>query len=186
VAALQPLAVSWRLVILCQRRVKEQCADDVCGLTARGAPVRRCRANETGAELPTDIDLALEEVHDPRRARRCCVPYTDPLLPRRACRIPPGGFARARALTRARAPSSGSRRARAWCSPTGAANTRASAGCGRAGCPPPRTKWTRRVPHPVLIGHAASLSQVDLGRVLSAAGCNAFAVWALLPPSLPY
>ena len=21
--------------------------------------------------------------------------------------------------------------------------------------PPPRTKWTRRVPHPVLIGHAA-------------------------------
>ena len=28
------------------------------------------------------------------------------------------------------------------------------------GCPPPRTKWTRRVPHPVLIGHAASLSQV--------------------------
>ena len=28
--------------------------------------------------------------------------------------------------------------------------------------PPPRTKWTRRVPHPVLIGHAASLSQVTL------------------------
>jgi len=26
--------------------------------------------------------------------------------------------------------------------------------------PPPRTKWTRRVPHPVLIGHAESLSQV--------------------------
>jgi hypothetical protein len=24
--------------------------------------------------------------------------------------------------------------------------------------PPPRTKWTRRVPHPVLIGHAASLN----------------------------
>ena len=23
---------------------------------------------------------------------------------------------------------------------------------------PPRTKWTRRVPHPVLIGHAASLN----------------------------
>ena len=23
--------------------------------------------------------------------------------------------------------------------------------------PPSRTKWTRRVPHPVLIGHAASL-----------------------------
>ena len=27
------------------------------------------------------------------------------------------------------------------------------------GAPPPRTKWTRRVPHPVLIGHAASLRQ---------------------------
>ena len=27
--------------------------------------------------------------------------------------------------------------------------------------PPPRTKWTRRVPHPVLIGHAASLTQGD-------------------------
>ena len=24
--------------------------------------------------------------------------------------------------------------------------------------PPPRTKWTRRVPHPVLIGHVASLT----------------------------
>ena len=24
--------------------------------------------------------------------------------------------------------------------------------------PPPRTKWTRRVPHPVLIGHAASIT----------------------------
>jgi hypothetical protein len=34
---------------------------------------------------------------------------------------------------------------------------------GRVRVPPPtpRTKWTRRVPHPVLIGHAASLSQVD-------------------------
>ena len=31
---------------------------------------------------------------------------------------------------------------------------------GAAGPPPPpsRTKWTRRVPHPVLIGHAASLT----------------------------
>ena len=25
--------------------------------------------------------------------------------------------------------------------------------------PPPRTKWTRRVPHPVLIGHTASLGR---------------------------
>ena len=28
----------------------------------------------------------------------------------------------------------------------------------RSAPPPPRTKWTRRVPHPVLIGHAASLT----------------------------
>ena len=35
--------------------------------------------------------------------------------------------------------------------------------CGsapRPRLPPPRTQWTRRVPHPVLIGHAASLSQL--------------------------
>jgi len=41
----------------------------------------------------------------------------------------------------------------------------ASADGTAGGCPPPpppRTKWTRRVPHPVLIGHAASLSQVAL------------------------
>ena len=25
--------------------------------------------------------------------------------------------------------------------------------------PPPRTKWTRRVPHPILSGHAASLTK---------------------------
>jgi hypothetical protein len=30
--------------------------------------------------------------------------------------------------------------------------------------PPPRTKWTRRVPHPVLIGHAASLTPHRRGR----------------------
>ena len=29
--------------------------------------------------------------------------------------------------------------------------------------PPPRTKWTRRVPHPVLIGHAVCLVQVASG-----------------------
>ena len=34
---------------------------------------------------------------------------------------------------------------------------RAAPPVGAAGeHPPPRTKWTRRVPHPVLIGHAAS------------------------------
>jgi len=35
--------------------------------------------------------------------------------------------------------------------------------CRRGGTPPPpRTKWTRRVPYPVLIGHAASLTQVEM------------------------
>ena len=37
--------------------------------------------------------------------------------------------------------------------------------------PPPRTEWTRRVPHPVLIGHAASLSQVaDLLKLIYKTG----------------
>jgi hypothetical protein len=30
----------------------------------------------------------------------------------------------------------------------------------------PRTNWTRRVPHPVLIGHAASLSQMQRVRLI--------------------
>jgi hypothetical protein len=34
--------------------------------------------------------------------------------------------------------------------------------------PPPRTKWTRRVPHPVLIGHAASLSLQVIGDAAAA------------------
>ena len=34
--------------------------------------------------------------------------------------------------------------------------------------PPPRTKWTRRVPHPVLIGHAASLTPYTLSALYSA------------------
>jgi len=34
--------------------------------------------------------------------------------------------------------------------------------------PPPGTKWTRRVPHPVLIGHAASLSQAVAAAAASA------------------
>jgi hypothetical protein len=38
--------------------------------------------------------------------------------------------------------------------------------------PPPRTKWTRRVPHPVLIGHAASLP----GEVVHGAPARAPAV----------
>jgi hypothetical protein len=59
------------------------------------------------------------------------------------------------------------------CTANGSEGAGAAGGCGGAGarlalggergggvgCPPPsRTKWTRRVPHPVLIGHAASLT----------------------------
>jgi len=42
----------------------------------------------------------------------------------------------------------------------GSSGSRSGAGAARhcASSPPPRTKWTRRVPHPVLIGHAASLT----------------------------
>ena len=57
----------------------------------------------------------------------------------------PGGVARAEGL------------ARQGAAPRGRQH-QAQPGLRRA--PPPRTKWTRRVPHSVLIGHAASLSQV--------------------------
>jgi len=39
--------------------------------------------------------------------------------------------------------------------------------------PPPRTKWTRRVPHPVLIGHAASLTTYARGAWRRRRGCSA-------------
>jgi hypothetical protein len=51
--------------------------------------------------------------------------------------------------------------------PAAAPAAKRAAPCGAGGsrprhrarlAPPPRTKWTRRVPHPVLIGHAESLS----------------------------
>jgi hypothetical protein len=68
----------------------------------------------------------------------------------------------------ARAPFLG-RRSPAGSSPReGAGRTpRAAAGAGApltGRPPPPRTKWTRRVPHPVLIGHAASLTPYYVGR----------------------
>jgi len=48
---------------------------------------------------------------------------------------------------------------------------RAGPGKGRPP-PPPRTKWTRRVPHPVLIGHAESLGRPPSPRRLTR-GCSA-------------
>jgi len=39
--------------------------------------------------------------------------------------------------------------------------------------PPPRTKWTRRVPHPVLIGHAASLRRGGARRRFGCGGGGA-------------
>ena len=61
--------------------------------------------------------------------------------------------------------------------------------------PPPRTNRTRRVPHPVLIGHAASLSQalVVLGGLAGLSGASlmkhlertaAWQVWPLLSPPI--
>ena len=47
--------------------------------------------------------------------------------------------------------------------------------------PPPRTKWTRRVPHPVLIGHASSLT---LGQVLR--NFEVFVTHAMLDEALAY
>jgi hypothetical protein len=45
-----------------------------------------------------------------------------------------------------------------------------SLGLNRSTPPPPspsRTKWTRRVPHPVLIGHAVSRSTVNTSHVIN-------------------
>ena len=67
---------------------------------------------------------------------------------------------------RARVASSGWTAARRASRAASAVKSAASAERGeRSGSPPPpRTQWTRRVPHPVLIGHAASLSQSGTGR----------------------
>ena len=62
------------------------------------------------------------------------------------------------------APRRGRRQRRSWrgSSPRWRALPRSSSrrcrACAVHGSPPPRTKWTRRVPHPVLIGDAASLT----------------------------
>ena len=45
--------------------------------------------------------------------------------------------------------------------------------------PPPRTKWTRRVPHPVLTGHAASFSQAKgAAEGAGGGGFDADGAWA--------
>ena len=58
--------------------------------------------------------------------------------------------------------------------------------------PPPRTKWTRRAPHPVLIGHAASLSQVAARARMAAVNAESVAAYERMlqnnrpPPPPPY
>ena len=55
--------------------------------------------------------------------------------------------------------------------------------------PPSRTNWTRRVPHPVLIGHAASLLQVHyLGfpSTIGATYIDYIIGDPVLPPPPPY
>ena len=58
--------------------------------------------------------------------------------------------------------------------------------CGRAPPPPPplsRTKWTRRVPHPVLIGHAASFDSVKVReRRLDPDELDEYHDWEVRPP----
>ena len=53
--------------------------------------------------------------------------------------------------------------------------------------PSSRTKWTRRVPHPVLIGHVSSLSQVATGeRVFEDQNANSVAWNSVLEEQLCY
>jgi len=54
------------------------------------------------------------------------------------------------------------------------------------GTPPPRTKWTRRVPHPVLIGHAARDRHHNAGAVRPARARGPAPPRPGTPPSLPY
>jgi len=56
--------------------------------------------------------------------------------------------------------------------PAGLAVPSTPCACPRAP-PPPRTKWTRRVPHPVLTGHAASLARAPLLLAVFAAAAMA-------------
>ena len=51
--------------------------------------------------------------------------------------------------------------------------------------PPPRTKWTRRVPHPVLIGHASCLVQVALLRTPAKAPDRRVPARAVIRPGAP-
>ena len=51
--------------------------------------------------------------------------------------------------------------------------------------PPPRTKWTRRVPHPVLIGHAASLGRFPPSPNPALASAVAGDLVAVSPTTLP-
>ena len=112
-------------------------------------------AQRTGVLRPS-CDPLVQQMEEGRRTplvlgspdlglRRRCAPW--------ACRCP-GAF-RARSPPRGAGLSVG-RGARAGC----AREPSVLHAMLRAVPPPPGTKWTRRVPHPVLIGHAASLSQV--------------------------
>ena len=55
------------------------------------------------------------------------------------------------------------------------------AACAGSPPPSPRTKWTRRVPHPVLIGHAASLGR-HMSRVASLSWASASTISRHAPP----
>ena len=82
------------------------------------------------------------------RLRGACSQRADPCAPRARRTVP-----RRRSSGPGRARSGGSRATRRW-----RRACRARHSSSTPGLPPPRTKWTRRVPHPVLIGHAASFT----------------------------
>ena len=112
------------------------------GAGARRVAVTRARAGVQVVGRPVQVCVGVRP-RLARRARVCC-----------GRRRSPGARARAVRGRRRRVPRQ---------RPVAAAVQlrRAHALVGRLPLPPlPGTKWTRRVPHPVLIGHAASLSQV--------------------------
>ena len=113
---------------------------------------------ESFADATNSLELSKEKVRAGPRQR--------PARPRPAptARAPAWfpGQARGAELRTVRRCSGWSRRRRTSCSKSSTRRRFASSrSCGSSRPPPPssRTKWTRRVPHPVLIGHAASLSQ---------------------------
>ena len=115
-------------------------------------PPRRCSLPSSPAARRAP---PLRPPRPPRAAPRPRPPRRWPARPPRRWPRPPPRLPRAWARRR---PRERALRSGCWRRASGAI-LRGAARCRRPPPPPPppRTKWTRRVPHPVLIGHAASL-----------------------------